>query len=196
MSEATALPSRFATNDRRVGMEDPRVAVDSAPLVERAFAFVDLCGFTTFTASQGEHEAIEVLRIFRLLTRQIASRRGVVIAKWLGDGVMLVDGTIGPVVAVTAELIARYAGQELQLRAGAAHGDVLLFEGDDYVGRPVNLAARFCQTADPGELLAVGYPAGVLPNWLTVLGTRQVDLPGLGRVDDVQRLGLPPNFAF
>ena len=171
-------------------MEDPRDVASSAPLVDRAFAFVDLCGFTTFTSANGEHAAIDVLRTFRLLTRQIASQRGVVIAKWLGDGAMLVCVDIGPVVATTAELIARYADKELPLRAGVAHGGVLLFEGDDYIGRPVNLAARFCQAAQPGELLAVGYPAHVLPNWLEVLGTRHVDLPGLGRIADVQRLGL------
>jgi adenylate cyclase len=176
-------------------MEDPRDSTASVPLVDRAFAFVDLCGFTMFTSSHGEHAAIEVLRTFRSLTRQIASRRGIVIAKWLGDGVMLVGVEIGPIVAVTAELIARYAGNELPLRAGAAHGGVLLFEGDDYIGRPVNLAARFCQTAQPGELLVVGYPAHVLPAWLEVVGTRHVDLPGLGRIRDVQRLGLAPNIA-
>jgi adenylate cyclase len=178
-------------------MEDPRDAASSAPLVDRAFAFVDLCGFTVFTSTNGEHAAIDVLRTFRLLTRQIASQRGVVIAKWLGDGAMLVGTEIGPVVAIAAELITSYADRELPLRAGAAHGGVLLFEGDDYIGRPVNLAARFCQAAQPGDLLAVGYPTHVLPNWLEVLGTRHVELPGLGRIDDVQRLGVrrPARFS-
>lgn len=171
-------------------MEDPRAVALSVPLVDRAFAFVDLCGFTTFTASNGEHAAIDMLRVFRLLLRQIASRRGVVIAKWLGDGAMLVGNDIGPVIALAAELVARYADKELPMRAGVAHGGVLLFEGDDYIGRPVNLAARFCQAAQPGEVLAIGYSAHALPNWLAVLGTRHVDLPGLGRIADVQRLGL------
>jgi class 3 adenylate cyclase len=30
---------------------------------------------------------------------------------------------------------------------------VLVFEGDDYIGRTVNLAARLCDEARPGELL-------------------------------------------
>lgn len=41
-------------------MEDPREVVDSIPLLDRAFAFVDLCGFTLLTASRGEHVAIDV----------------------------------------------------------------------------------------------------------------------------------------
>src|SRR4051812_21300641 len=181
--------------ETRAGMEDPRHIAASTPLVDRALAFVDLCGFTLFTASNGEHAAIDVLRTFRKLTRQVASRRGVVIAKWLGDGAMLVGADIGPVIAVSAELVARYSGRELPLRAGAAHGGVLLFEGDDYIGRPVNLAARFCQAAQPGELLAVGYTARALPSWMEVVGVRDVDLPGLGRISDVQRLGIRPNIA-
>src|SRR3954451_1195918 len=107
MSEPGTSPQLVV--ETRAGMEDPRHIAASTPLVDRAFAFVDLCGFTTFTASNGEHAAIDVLRTFRLLTRQIASQRGVVIAKWLGDGAMLVAADIGPVIAIAAELIARYA---------------------------------------------------------------------------------------
>jgi class 3 adenylate cyclase len=190
MSEPLHLTARAFSSTTKVGMEDPRDVAESVPLVDRAFAFVDLCGFTLFTSSHGEHAAIDVLKGFRFFTREVASRRGVVIAKWLGDGAMLVGPDIGPIVAATAELLRRFAQHALPLRAGAAHGGVLLFEGDDYIGRPVNLAARFCQAAEPGELLAVGYAAPALPEWMEVVGTREVRLPGLGRIDDVQRLGL------
>ncbi len=190
MPEFERQATRALAPSNVAGMEDPRDAAESVPLLDRAFAFVDLCGFTVFTSSHGEHAAIEVLRTFRFVTREIAFRRGVVIAKWLGDGAMLVGADIGPIVAATAELLARFDGHTLTLRAGAAHGGVLLFEGDDYVGRPVNLAARFCQAAGPGELLAVGYAAHVLPQWMEVVGTRDVRLPGLGRIDSVQCLGL------
>jgi len=39
----------------------------------------------------------------------------------------------------------------------------LIFDGDDYIGRPTNLGGRFCQVARPGELLAVGYPPTRFP---------------------------------
>jgi class 3 adenylate cyclase len=68
----------------------------------------------------------------------------------------------------------------------------LLFDGDDYIGRPTNLAARLCQAARPNELLAWGYAPETLPAWVTVVGTRDVTLRGLGRLRDVQRLGLVP----
>jgi class 3 adenylate cyclase len=73
---------------------------------------------------------------------------------------------------------------------GFAHGQALITDGDDYIGRPTNLASRLCQAAHPEELLAVGYPAAALPPWIKVLGLRSVTLSGLGRVRGAQRLGL------
>jgi class 3 adenylate cyclase len=172
------------------GTEQPRELADAIPLVERAFAFMDLCGFTAFIANHGEYAAIDALSSFRSLTRELATRRGVRVAKWLGDGAMLVGVGVGPTIAAAAELIARYEGHRLALRGGLAHGRVLIFDGDDYIGRPTNLAARLCQAARPGELLAVGYPTGALPAWIQVLGTRSVTLQGLGRFRRVQELGL------
>ena len=190
----SSLPARHGagTAADQAGMEDPHELADLMPLVERAFAFVDLCGFTRFIGEHGEHAAIETLATFRSLTRGIATRRGVRVAKWLGDGAMLVGVEVGPTIAAAGELIARHEGNALPLRGGIAHGSVLLFEGDDYIGGPVNLAARFCQAAEPSELLSVGYPAAALPPWMRVVGVRSLTLRGLGRVRGVQRLGLSP----
>lgn len=180
-----------ATDDRgHVGTEDPRELAATIPLVERAFVFVDLCGFTAFMAAHGEHSAIDALGDFRSLTREVGTRRGVRAAKWLGDGAMLVGVDVGPTIAAGAELIGRYRGHTLALRGGIAHGSVLLFDGDDYIGRPANLAARLCQAARPGEFLAVGYAPEVLPPWIDVVGTRDITLRGLGRIRRVQCLAL------
>jgi class 3 adenylate cyclase len=174
------------------GMEEPREIAESIALVDRAFAFLDLCGFTQFIASNGEHAAIDALTRFRSLAREIAVRRGVLVAKWLGDGAMIVGLDVGPTVATAAELIGRYDGSTLALRGGFAHGQALIMDGDDYIGRPANLAARLCQAARPEELLAVGYDASFLPPWIRVVGVRSVTLPGLGRVRRAQRLSLVP----
>ena len=181
--------------ERRVGitgMESPQQLASAMPMVERAFVFVDLCGFTEFMASNGEHAAINALTSFRNLTRDIAARRGIFIASWLGDGAMLIADSVGPAVAAAAELIARCDQNTLKLRGGLADGWALLFDGDDYIGRPVNLAARLSQAARPGELLAIGYPPESFPPWMEVLGTRDLTLRGLGRFRRVQRLGLVP----
>ena len=41
----------------------------------------------------------------------------------------------------------------LSLRVGMATGHALLFEGDDYIGSAVNMAARLCDAAGPFEVL-------------------------------------------
>lgn len=181
------------SDETPMGMQDPRELAQAIPLVERAFAFIDICGFTAFTAEHGEHAAITALRRFRTLTREVATRRGVRVAKWLGDGVMLVGVEVGPTIAAATELIARYDVEVLPLRGGVAHGWVLLFEGDDYIGRPANLAARLCDAAAAGEVLALGYGPRDLPGWVEVKGTRDITVHGLGRIRRVQRLGVRPD---
>jgi adenylate cyclase len=180
------------TEFENTGMESPRQLAGAMPMVERAFVFVDLCGFTEFMATNGEHAAVQALNAFRNLTREIAARRGVRIAKWLGDGAMLIGTETGPAIAAAAELIARYDGAALAMRGGIADGWALLFDGDDYIGRPVNFSARLCQAARPGELLGVGYAPEAFPAWMQVLGTRDLTLKGLGRFRRVQRMGIVP----
>jgi adenylate cyclase len=191
--EGTARAGAVGTAPWSRGIEAPEEIAGSIALVDRAFAFVDLCGFTRFIATKGEHAAIDTVSQFRSLARGIAVRRGVIVAKWLGDGAMIVGVEVGPTLATAAELIGRYDGSTLALRGGFAHGETLIIDGDDYIGRPTNLAARLCQAARPEELLAVGYAADFLPPWIKVLGSRSVTLPGLGRVRGAQRLGLVPD---
>ncbi len=64
--------------ERRVGItgiEEPQQLAAAMPMVERAFVFVDLCGFTAFMAANGEHAAINALTSFRNLTRDGRLRR-------------------------------------------------------------------------------------------------------------------------
>ena len=191
--ERTAPIGAIGTAPSLRGLEAPRDVADAIEPVDRAFAFLDLCGFTPFIATRGEHAAIDAITRFRSLTRDIAVRRGVRVGKWLGDGAMIIGVDVGPTIATAAELIARYECHPLALRGGLAHGDVLIIDGDDYIGRPVNLAARLCQNARPGELLAFGYQASALPGWVTVLGKRSVSLRGIGRLPHVQQLGILPD---
>ena len=58
--------------------------------VPRTFAFVDLSGFTNYTAAYGDDAAGRILSTFRSLVREVSSERGVRVAKWLGDGCMIV----------------------------------------------------------------------------------------------------------
>lgn len=123
--------------------------------VPRTFAFVDLSGFTHFTETQGDDAAGKLLAAFRAVARDVASERGVRIAKWLGDGLMVVSVDQADAVVFSMELQHRAATAcaPLTLRIGLATGYALLFEGDDYIGSAVNTAARLCDAAGAFEVL-------------------------------------------
>ncbi len=155
---------------RGTGIEPPVPEwVDVNQRLYRSFAFIDITGFTTYTDRHGTDAAIELLNRFRSACRDVTGRRGVRVAKWLGDGVMLVGTEAGPLIAAVGELALRLHDDEFDIHAGIADGTVLLFEGDDYVGRPVNLAARLCEAAGPGEALCVGMDDSI-PDWIEVSG--------------------------
>ena len=136
--------------------------------VGRAFAFVDLSGFTSYTATNGDDEAGRVLTEFRRVIRDTSSRRGVRVAKWQGDGAMFVAVEPAPLVEAVLEIEQHIDDiSPLSLRAGMSWGHVLLFEGDDYIGSAVNLAARLCDSAPPHEILAATELQGCVPAWAT-----------------------------
>ena len=153
----------------------------------RCFGFIDVCGFTSFTDKYGAQASIEVLQRFRSACRDVTARRGARVCKWLGDGVMLVGVDPGPVIATLAELLLRFGDDPFDIHAGVAAGPVLLFEGDDYIGRSVNLAARLCEAAAPGELLAHAVDDAV-PDWVNLAGTVTVRAMGIGDVAGVSQL--------
>lgn len=189
-------PGLDAEGDGLTGLEPP-LPDDRAgePIaVHRCFAFVDITGFTSFCDRYGDHEAIALLTRFRSHVRDIAARRGVRVAKWLGDGVMLVSVNEGPTVAAVAELVVRCAALGIDTHAGICAGTALLFEGDDYVGRPANIAARLCDVALPGQVLASQLD-GPLPSWIEDRGPFSVWARGVGELDNVHDLRVVPAIA-
>lgn len=150
--------------------------------VERCFAFVDLSGFTAFTEHYGDERTVTVLTGFRGRVREIAARRGVRVTKWLGDGAMLSSADTGAVVAMSIELAERIPDSvPLGIRAGLATGAVIMFEGDDYIGRPANVAARLCDAASTGEILATREVASQAPRWVAAAPVVPYLVHGLDR---------------
>ncbi len=157
--------------------------------VPRAFAFVDLSGFTRFTDLHGDDEAVAVLTQFRSELRATASDFGVRIAKWLGDGAMLVSVDTVTLVEATVTLADHFSTAGLlPLRAGLAAGDVILFEGDDYTGGAINLAARLCDLAQPLEVLATMDVGDQAPDGIAAMPAGTHLIPGLAVPVEVVRL--------
>ena len=173
------------------GSEHPDDLPDTAHLsIVRTFCFADLTGFTRYTRENGPHAAVSLLEEFRAMSRDVAAKRGVRVSKWLGDGVMLVGTEPTPTIAWGGHMIDHFGDvAELDLRIGMATGPALLFEGDDYIGEPVNLAAKLCTVAQPGEILASCEPDD-LPAWIHVRKVGEVNIRGVGAIDGILRLGV------
>jgi class 3 adenylate cyclase len=152
--------------------------------VHRTFAFIDVSGFTALTDTEGDERAVDVLTAFRASLRDICSRRGVRIAKWLGDGAMLVCVDTRPLLEAVLELhyvVAEISGpaNSVSIRSGIASGNVILMEGDDYIGHCVNVASRLCDLAPASEAWAAPSVMHHLPSWGAAAGETPVSLRGV-----------------
>jgi adenylate cyclase len=129
-----------------------------------------------------------VLADLRAAVRAAAERWGVRIVRWLGDGAMIAGVEAGPTLRC-AEAVRDVvtASGPLGLRGGIARGQAVVFEGDDYVGAAVNMAARLCDQARPGELVVAAQVFDRLPE-RPGAEAATMRLAGVSRVVSVHRL--------
>jgi adenylate cyclase len=128
--------------------------------LEGAIAFTDLVGFTEYTATQGDQEALAVLGAQERIVRDAlpASAR---VVKELGDGLLIFftdAATAIPGCLAILDGFDRAADADempLWVRAGL-HWGRPSSRGDDLIGHDVNVAARIVDVAAPGELLCSG----------------------------------------
>jgi adenylate cyclase len=160
--------------------------------VRRAFAFLDLSGFTALTANEGDERSVAVLEQFRGALRRTCSRRGVRIAKWLGDGAMLVGIEPTPLICAALETmwVRERDDAQVAVKCGMTTGPVILLEGDDYIGHAVNLAARLCELAVGGQALAHPSLEGFLPPWAKSGERRRVTVRGVPEPLEIVELSL------
>jgi adenylate cyclase len=119
--------------------------------------FTDIVGFTEFTATRGDAEALQLLATQDRVVRS-ALPAGARVVKELGDGLLLWFPE--PVTALHGaftlqrgfEVETSSSGLPLLLRVGMHHGQALP-RGADVVGHDVNIAARIVDVAAPGEVL-------------------------------------------
>ena len=125
--------------------------------VTGAIVFTDLVGFTEFTATSGDEEAVRLLGVQdHIVTSLLPDDARIV--KELGDGLMIFfPGACGAVTTMLDVLDAFSASAErdempLWVRVGA-HWGCPTVRGADLVGHDANVAARVADVAAPGELL-------------------------------------------
>lgn len=155
--------------------------------VPRTFVFVDLSGFTKYTAANGDLSAGEILTNFRAKVRDVAAQCGVRVDKWLGDGCMIVAVHQKQAIAFALELRTHCADvcAPLKLRTGIATGQVLMFQGEDYIGTSVNQASRLCDAAGDDEILMARLELEPNLPGVFLKNHEVVNVRGLGEIDVV-----------
>ena len=121
---------------------------------EVGVCFADLVGFTRAGEQLPLDEISDLAARFESAADSTV-QPPVRIVKTLGDGVMLVEPDLTPLVDTALSLVESAESDERlpQVRAGIAYGQALSRAADWY-GQPVNLASRVTDIARPGSVLA------------------------------------------
>jgi class 3 adenylate cyclase len=131
------------------------MGVDRTSSITRGFLFADLRGYTDYVEQRGAAAAAALLTLYRALAREEIGRFGGAEIKTEGDSFYVVFDSVSSAVrcglAITAA--GRDAADEpIRVGVGIHAGETIEADGG-YVGSPVNIAARICAQAGPGEVL-------------------------------------------
>lgn len=117
----------------------------------------DMCGFSRGAREEGLIGTLATIGKLRVVIAQVAARHGALAIKFEADNAFLAFETTAPAVAaaraaVTA-LRASVSGP-IEISVGVDRGPVLMLDGADLYGEPVNLASRLGEDlARRGEVL-------------------------------------------
>ena len=132
---------------------------DTGPAAYRGFLFSDMRGFTAFAERHGNEAAAAAVGRFLELARSAIARHDGAELKTEGDAIHAVFPSAAgavlcglDIVDGAAELNEREPDQPLNLGVGIHAGDAVE-TAEGYIGSAVNLAARLCAVARPGEVL-------------------------------------------
>ena len=122
--------------------------------------FTDIEGSTSLTQSLGDSKAQEYLRAHDAIVRNAVGTHGGSEIKHTGDGIMasfpLASGALGCAISIQRAIDARTSEHgefPLRVRIGLNAGEPVA-EDQDLFGTAVQLAARICAQAQPGQILA------------------------------------------
>ena len=118
--------------------------------VMMAFCFVDLTGFTRFTAEEGDAEALDLIERF-VETVEATLPADATIVKTIGDEVMIVSPDAGTLTQWAVGFLSMF-DERPRPRTGIHSGSAVYRDGD-YFGADVNLAHRLVARALAGEVL-------------------------------------------
>jgi class 3 adenylate cyclase len=125
----------------------------------RVIAFTDMCGSVAQTQALGDEGHLALLDVHDDLVRtQLREHNGREV-KHTGDGIMAAFNSAVSAVAFATGVqrgvidCNEDADHELQLRIGMTAGEPVTKGDNDLFGTAVQMAARLCAAADPGDIL-------------------------------------------
>ena len=146
-------------------MTDGRI--DAGGAAYRGFLFSDMRGFTAFAERHGNKAAADAVRRFLDIARNAIARHEGAEVKTEGDAIHAVFPSASSAVMCgleivdgAAELNAREPDRPLGLGVGVHAGEAVE-TAEGYIGRAVNIAARLCAVARPGEVLVSSTVKGI-----------------------------------
>jgi DNA-binding NarL/FixJ family response regulator/class 3 adenylate cyclase len=126
----------------------------------RTFLIADVRGYTSFTEQRGDEAAGRLVSTFASLTREIASAHHGAMVEMRGDEALVVFDSVRDGIRSAMEMQTRFAdgaafegAGPLPVGIGIDAGEAVAVE-DNYRGNAINVAARLCGLAGPGEVLA------------------------------------------
>ena len=140
----------------------------------RGFLFADLRDYTRFVEAHGDQAAAELLTRFRVLVREVIGRFDGAEIRTEGDSFYVVFPSASAAVNGGMAILeaAAAAGGEPgtgSIRVGVGvHAGETAETPEGLVGSAVNLAARICALAGPGELLVSDTVRGLTRTFLPV----------------------------
>jgi len=128
----------------------------------RAIMFTDMVDSTGLTNALGDEGALAVVRQHDEVIRHALLAHGGREVDRAGDGFLMsfasVSQAVGCAIAIQTELASRapvHPDAVVQVRIGIGAGEPVT-EGDGLFGSTVNLTARICSHAAPGQILVAG----------------------------------------
>ena len=150
---AAAVPEQTV----RETVVEPRVMTGGAI---RTFMIADVRGYTSYTQTYGDEAAGRLAAGFAGITREVVEGASGTLLELRGDEALSVFGSARDAIDAAVALQQRFvtetvrdADMPLLVGIGIDVGEAVPVEGG-YRGGALNLAARLCSLAAPGEILA------------------------------------------
>jgi len=155
----------------------------------RTFLIADVRGYTMFSQERGDEAAAKLAERFAAISREEIEQRGGILLELRGDEALSVFSSARQALRVAIDLQTRFVEETesepslpLLVGIGLDVGEAVPVDGG-YRGRALNLAARLCGAAGPGEVLAsreTVHLAGRIDG-LTFTDRGEMHLKGMGQ---------------